>query len=478
MSALLAELELFADVLAEAQRLRAVPAGEDRDPALNDLLAFTARTFPRYRPAPHHHLIAERLMAVERGEIDRLIITMPPRHGKTQLASIQFPAWFLGRNPDKRVIGASYAALLAYRISRQARNLLQLRAWPFPVGLADDLANIQSWDIGHHRGGYLAAGVGGPITGSGAHLLIIDDPIKNQEEADSATYRDNVWDWYTSTAYTRLEEGGAIILIQTRWHHDDLAGRLLAEAKAGGDRWEVLHLPAVADDGAALWPEKYDRAALDRIKAAVGSRVFNALYQGRPSNDESALLRREWWRFYGGPTGRDLPGSFDHALQSWDMTFKGDVHNDFVAGQVWARRGADCYLLARDKRRLDFPGTLAAIRAMTGRYPWVATKLVEDTANGPAVIATLEREIGGLVAVRPEGGKVARVNAVAGLVEAGNVWLPHPSIAPWVEDFVEECAAFPTGAHDDDVDAMSQALVRLGVSNAVVIGSYVGAGRR
>lgn len=459
MSALLEELELFADVLAEAQRL--VPPGEERDPALDDLIAFTVRTFPRYRPAPHHRLIAARLMAVERGEIDRLIITVPPRHGKTQLASIQFPAWYLGRNPDKRVIGASYAALLAYRISRQARNLLRLDTWPFDARLADDLANIQSWDIGGRRGGYLAAGVGGPITGSGADLLIIDDPIKNQEEADSATFRENVWDWFTSTAYTRLEDAGAAIVIATRWHHDDLIGRLLAAERAGGDRWDVLHLPAIAEDGSALWPEKYDRPALDRIKAAVGSRVFAALYQGRPSSDDTALLKREWWRYYGGPTGLALPEAFDQALQSWDTAFKGGVANDYVAGQVWGRKGADCYLLGRDKRRLDFPGTLAAIRAMTAQFPDVRTKLVEDTANGPAAIATLRHEIGGIIPVKPEGGKVSRVNAIAGLVEAGNVYLPHPSIAPWVAELVEECTAFPAGAHDDEVDALSQALVYL-----------------
>jgi len=450
------------------------------------LIAFARSTFPRYRPAPHHRAIADALQRIERGEIDRLIITAPPRHGKSQIASIHFPAWYLGRNPDRRVIGASYAAALAYRFSRQSRSLVGGPGWPFAARLSDDSAAVHAWDMHGATGGYIAAGVGGPITGSGAHLLIIDDPFKNQEEADSPIVRENVWDWYTSTAYTRLEDGGAIVLIATRWHHDDLIGRLLEADKAGGDHWEVLHLPAIADTddslardpGAALWPEKYDEAALARIKAAVGTRVFNALYQGRPSNDESALLKREWWKFYGGPTGRDLPTFFDQSLQSWDMTFKGGVNNDFVAGQVWARHNADCYLLARDKRRLDFPGTLAAIRSMSAQWPWVHTKLVEDTANGPAVIATLEREIGGLIAVRPEGGKVARVNAVAGLVEAGNVWLPHPSIAPWVEDFIEECAAFPTGAHDDDVDAMSQALVRLGVSSELVIGSYMGAGRR
>lgn len=437
-------------------RLVGIPDRPHRDVACDDLLTFTTTTFPRYRPAPHHRLIAEHLMAVEQGQIDRLIITMPPRHGKTELASIRFPAWFLGRNPDKRVIGASYAAALAYRLSRQSRNLLTLTAWPFPVRLAEDMANVQSWDIGGHRGGYIAAGVGGPITGSGAHLLVIDDPIKNQEEADSATYRDAIWDWYTSTAYTRLEDHGAIIVIQTRWHHDDLAGRLLAAQATGGDQWVTLHLPAIAEDGSALWPEKYDRLALDRIKAATGSRVFAALYQGKPSNDDSALIKREWWRTYAA-----APARFDRVIQSWDMTFKGGVNNDYVVGQVWGKVGADSFLLDQQRGRMDFPTTLTALRDLSARWPTATTKLIEDKANGPAVIATLSREIAGLVAVEPEGGKVARVNAVAGVIEAGNVYLPDPLLMPWVGDFVEEATAFPTGAHDDQVDAMSQALVRL-----------------
>lgn len=452
----------YARTRAKYRALYAVPDAAPADGPAGDLLAFARATFPRYAAAPHHRLIADALMAVERGDCDRLIITMPPRHGKSELASVRFPAWYLGRNPDKRIIATSYGAGLAYRMSRQARNIVGGLGWPFPaVRLADDLAQVQQWDIAGHRGGYIAAGAGGPITGSGAHLLLIDDPLRNQQDADSATYRDNLWEWYTSTAYTRLEEGGAVVLIMTRWHADDLAGRLLAAQAAGGDRWTLLHLPALADDGAALWPAKYDAAALDRIRAAVGSRVWAALYQGQPSNDETALLRREWWRFYGGPTGIALPEAFDQALQSWDMTFKGGVNNDFVAGQAWGRRGADCYLLGRDKRRLDFPGTLAAIRAMTAQFPNVRTKLVEDTANGPAAIATLRHEIGGIIPVKPEGGKVSRVNAIAGLVEAGNVYLPYPSIAPWVADFIEECAAFPAGAHDDEVDAMSQALVYL-----------------
>lgn len=403
-------------------------------------------------------------MQVERGEIDRLMIIIPPRHGKSLLASIHFPAWYLGRNPDKRIIATSYGAGLAYRMSRQARNIVAGPGWPFPVGLAADLAQVQQWDIAGHRGGYIAAGSGGPILGSGANLLLIDDPVRNQQDANSTTQRDTLWEWYTSPAYTRLEEGGAVVLIMTRWHADDLAGRLLAAEKAGADKWTVLHLPALAavgdslgrEPGAALWPEKYDAVALDRIRTAVGSRVFAALYQGQPSNDDTALLKREWWRTYTRP-----PERFDRVIQSWDMAFKGGVQNDYVVGQVWGTVGADCYLLDQVRGRLDFPATLDAVRALTAAWPAATTKLIEDTANGPAVIATLTREIGGIVPVTPQGGKVARVNAIAGLVEAGNVRLPDPALRSWVGDFIEEAAAFPTGAHDDQIDAMSQALVRL-----------------
>lgn len=449
-----------------AQRTAKRRAVQDNTAPADDLLDFACATFPRYQVAPHHRLIAERLMAVERGDIDRLIITMPPRHGKSELASVRFPAWYLGRNPDRRIIATSYSAALAYRMSRQSRNIVGGPGWPFrDVRLAGDLAQVQQWDIAGQRGGYIAAGAGGPITGSGAHLLLIDDPIKNQEEADSATYRENLWDWYTSTAYTRLEERGAIVVIQTRWHHDDLAGRLLAAERAGGDRWDVLHLPAIAEDGSALWPEKYDRAALDRIRTAVGSRVFTALYQGTPSNDDTALIKREWWRYYRQP-----PAQFDQVIQSWDMTFKDGIKNDYVVGQVWGKVGADCYLLDQVRGRLDFPATLTAFRALTAKWPQAVRKLVEDKANGPAVIASLRHEIPGITAINPEGGKVARVNAVAGVIEAGNVYLPDPLIAPWVAEFVEEATAFPTGTHDDQVDATSQALVRL--TGGVTVTAY------
>lgn len=433
-----------------------ISAAEARD----GLLAFCQRTMASYQVSDHHRRIAEALEAVERGAISRLIITMPPRHGKSELASIRFPAWFLGRNPDKRIIGTSYAAALAYRLSRHARNIVGGPGWPFAdVRLAEDAKQISGWDIGGHRGGYIAAGVGGPIVGQGAHCLLIDDPIKNQDEANSAEYRDGLWDWYQGVAYTRLEGRGAVIVIQTRWHHDDLAGRLIAAQKTGGDQWEVLHLPALTDTPTgpvALWPDKYDVDDLLRIRGTVGARVFAAQYQGTPSDEDTTLFPRKWWKYYAA-----LPQAFDQVIQSWDMAFKDTKGSDYVVGQVWGAKGADRYLLDQVRGRKSFTDTLAAVRALSARWPQAELKLVEDKANGPAVIDTLSSELQGLVAINPEGGKLARASAVGPQVEAGNVWLPSPDDAPWVDEFVQECANFPAGAHDDQVDAMSQALLRL-----------------
>lgn len=440
------------------------PRDEAALKARDSLIAFAQRTMPAYQPAAHHELIAKKLEAVERGEIDRLIITMPPQHGKTELASIRFPAWFLGRNPDKRVIGCSYAAALANSISRRARDIVAGDAWPFPNKLNPDAAAVAAWEVDRRDGGYSAAGVGGPITGKTADLLLIDDPFKNLEEADSANRRELVWLWYTATAYTRLRGRGAVVVIQTRWHHDDLAGRLLAAQGAGGDRWEVLHLPALAEsndplgrrEGETLWPAMHGQAVMEQRKTTVGTRVWTALFQGHPSSEEMALFKRDWWKYYSTP-----PARFDRVILSWDMAFKDTKSSDFVVGQVWGAKGADRFLLAQRRARLSFTATLDAVRKQAAEWPVAGLKLVEDKANGPAVIDTLKVEIPGLVAVNPEGGKYARASAVSPQAEAGNVWLPDPRIHPWVHDFVQECADFPTGVHDDQVDAMSQALLRL-----------------
>ncbi len=417
-----------------------------------------------WKPAPHLELLCSKLEAVERGEITRLIVEMPPRHGKSEVTSKHFPAWFLGRNPDKEIILTSYGAELAFDFSRIARDVLA--EWGevlFGVRLSPVSSAVGRWEIAGHRGGLSAAGVGGPITGRGAHVAIIDDPVKNAEEANSKTYREAVWNWYRTTLRTRLAPGGAVVLVLTRWHEDDLAGRLLKEMQEGGEQWEVLRLPALAEEddplgrkpGEPLWEERYDLKELALTKRTLTTYWWNALYQQRPSPPTGSVLKREWWKFY-----RQAPDKFDEVLQSWDMSFKETDDGSFVVGQVWGRKGADKYLLDQVRARMDFPTTIQAVRTLSAKWLLARLKLVEDKANGPAVVATLKKEIPGLVAVEPQGSKEARAAAASPDIEAGNVYLPDPGIAPWVHDFIEECAAFPNGANDDQVDAMTQALNR------------------
>jgi predicted phage terminase large subunit-like protein len=429
-----------------------------------------------WHPYEHLLLLDAKLCDVAAGRCPRLIVSMPPRHGKSELISKYFPAWFLGTYPDRRVILSSYEAGYAATWGRKARDLLE--EWGpalFGVQVDQKSSAADRWDLKGHAGGMNTAGAGGAITGKGASVAIIDDPIKNAEDALSETIREKIWDWYRSTLRTRLQGAPrAIILVMTRWHEDDLAARLIAAEQEGGEHWEVLELPALADPtaakpdplgrapGAALCPELFDAAELDATARTLGSFWWTALYQQRPSPAEGGLLKRGWFKRYRLPDDAAARAAFldscDEVLQSWDMAFKETKGSDFVVGQVWGRRGADCYLLAQVRGRLGFPATVEAVRALSRAWPQALTKLVEDKANGPAVIDTLTHELAGLVAVNPEGGKVARAAAISGGVEAGNVYLPDE---PWVDDFLTECAAFPNGAHDDQVDAMTQALLRL-----------------
>lgn len=426
------------------------------------LIRFTERMFPGYRAADHHRLIASHLEAVERGDIDRLLITMAPRHGKSELASVQFPAWYLGRNPDNRVIATSYAAGLAYRFSRRARNVLIQPAYPFAVRPAGDLANVQAWDVADRRGGYVSAGVGGAVTGLGAHLLVIDDPVKSAEEADSEAYRDRAWEWYQQTAYTRLEDGGAVVCIGTRWHQDDLIGRLLAAQETGGDRWTVLHLPALDDDGRALWSEKYDVAALDRIRAAIGSRAWEALYQGRPSPAEGGILKRHWWRYWVPDSAlwnfRSSPAT-EFVIQGWDTAFKKGAENDYSACVTIAVRPDGYYVLDVWRDRVEYPSLKRAVAAQYQK--WRPDEvLVEDKASGQSILQEMRTDSRlPVVPFKSDKDKIARVNAITPTVESGNVVLPVG--ASWEGDFVEECAGFPNATHDDQVDAFAMPLGEL-----------------
>lgn len=443
--------------------------------ARSSLSAFAARTYPGYRTADHIRILCDALERIAVTPNSRLIVTMPPRHSKSVHVSELFPAWYLGRFPDRRIIAASHTASLAYTFSRRVRNRMKDPLWPFPgVSVADDKGAISAWDttVG---GGYMAVGVGGSPTGHGADILDLDDPIRSAADADSEISRDALWEWYQGTIRTRLQPGGSIILTATRWHEDDLTGRLLEAAKHGGEVWEHIHMPAVSDAGHPLWPEYWSLDALHKIRQAVGSRVWEAQYQGRPSPAEGGMFKRHWWRFWQ-PQGANLPavpvkmpdgstrqvwadeqpGWWDTSAQSWDMTFKETKSGSFVVGLVGATRGPNSYLLDCYRDRVEFTGMVQAVRNMTAKHPTVGAKLIEDKANGPAVIDTLRGSISGVIAVGVDGSKEARAASSTPRVESGNWYLPHPDIAPWVHDFIAELSAFPTGANDDQVDAFSQ----------------------
>jgi predicted phage terminase large subunit-like protein len=410
---------------------------------------------------PHQRILYAALREMTEGRGRRLMISMPPRHTKTHTVTVPYPVYRMLRRPDTRVIIACYNETLAKKFSRTARGL----AKRVGVAISDERAAASEWET-TAGGGIRAVGVGSGVTGAGANCLIIDDPVKSRAEADSPAYRDRCWTWYTEDLYTRLEPGADAVLVMTRWHEDDLAGRILASPDA--DEWQVINLPAIAEEddplgrqpGAALCPDRYDEQALADTKRVLGSYAFAALYQGRPSPPEGSLLQRAWWKTWKpGPDGGPPP--CDRYLLSWDCAFKDAATSDYVVGQVWAQRGADFLLLDQVRGQMGYGATVAAIEGQAAKWPRAIDKVIEEAANGAAVIETLSRRIPGIIPVTPAGGKVSRVQAVSGAIESGNVYLPPPEVAPWVGDFIEECASFPHGHHDDQVDAMSQGLGRL-----------------
>lgn len=393
--------------------------------------------------------------------------SMIPTHNSMSVSET-FPSWFIGKNPSRRVIEVSYGDSLARKFGRLNKlKINEYGIYLFDIRVTDDNASMTNWGIDGHRGGMICAGIGGPITGEGADLLIVDDPIKNRKEADSQAYRDMVWNEWTNTLLTRLHPNGAVIIILTRWHEDDLVGRILKNPE-DAEEWTIINLPALAegDDqlgrepGQALWPEHgYDEKWAKGKKKAVGTRTWDSLYQQRPSPDGGKIFKRDWWRYY-----RKLPADLDEVIQSWDCAFKDLSSSNYVVGQVWGRKGANKYLMDQIRDKMDFTVTIMAIQTMSAKWPMARLKLVEDKANGPAVIATLRSKVPGLVPVQPLGSKVARAIAASPDVEAGNVYLPDPSIAPWIHDFEEEHASFPNGVYDDQVDCTSQALNRFAIS--------------
>jgi predicted phage terminase large subunit-like protein len=430
----------------------------------------------------HLQYINAKLLEAAHTPGKRLIILAPPRHGKSWLTSKFFPAWYLGCNPDRRVVLATYAADFSEGWGRATRDLL-VEHGPaiFGISLNPDVQAAGRWDVKDRQGGMVALGVSGPLTGRGADLLICDDVVKTAAEAGSELQRENLWSWFRSVAYTRLEPGASIVITMTRWNEDDLCGRLLA---AEGNQWDVCSLPALAEDddplgrkpGEALWPERFSAAELEATREQVGSYVWSALYQQSPVPAGGNIIQRSWFRYWQprdkilpvsvmtaageriSHTPVTLPEQFDETIQSWDLAFKESASSDFVVGQVWGIIGADRYLLDQVRARMDFPRTILAVKAMTSKWPNVSRKYVEAKANGEALLSSLRHEISGFVAVNPTEDKVSRIHAVSATIESGNVFLPHPHHAPWVDSFINECVSFPSAKFDDQVDAMSQAL--------------------
>ena len=433
--------------------------------ARDSLKAYAKGLWKGYRTPPHIHLLADKLMAVEAGRIKRLMVFMPPRHGKSNLASEIFPAWYLGRKPNHQVMFTTYGQDLADGFGRKVRNAVaseqHKRSFPDSV-LAEDSASAKRFNT-TAGGVYYAVGAGGAVTGRGADLLLIDDPLKNREEADSRLMRDKLWDWYASTAYTRLMPGGAVVVSQTRWLEDDLSGRLLR----GDEAWDVVNLPAIAEEndqlgrrpGEALWPEQYDVDALLNIRSTIGEREFAALYQQRPAPLEGALFRRDWIQHGNSPKGCRIAMGVDLAISSKDTA-------DYTAIVVMARdEFGKLYVLDAVRERVDFPNALRLIRNVADKWNPRAI-LIEQVAFQAVVVQELLRQttlpIKGVI---PDKDKITRAQPLALRYEQNLVW--HEMLPSWFED---ELLAFPNAQHDDAVDALVyayQGCMRMSAGNSM-----------
>lgn len=445
---------------------------------------------------PALDLIDQALIDVEAGRCDRLILSMAPQQGKSTRCTTIGALWFLLRNPNRRVAVVSYSADLADTFGRQIRGMItsnQGQEGTLDLGLriAPDNGAVSSWQIDGRKGGVRSVGIAGGLTGRPCDVLFIDDPVANRKRAESEQYRREGQDFWTSVGGTRLAPGAPVIVILTRWHEADLAGWL--QGREDGHRWRVINIPAQANhdpakgqtDPLGREPGEYMESARrneagepltaadwEAIKVQAGARDWEALYQGHPSPPEGGILQRGWWQQYETPLWEVRPGrrpggycvvagDYVEMWQSWDCAFKDTKGSDYVVGQVWLRLGAQVFLLDQVRARLSFVKTCEALTDLSVKWPQSVLKLVEDKANGTAVINQLSATVSGLVPEEPHGSKYARASAVSPYVQAGNVFLPSPRLAPWVDEFIEECAGFPTAAHDDQVDAFSQALNRI-----------------
>ena len=405
---------------------------------------------------------------------DILIIECPPQHGKSMTVSESLPSWYLGKHPERNIILASYDSDFAERFCRKNKEKIKnvgRHLFGIEIGAIDRAGELE---LSNGKGRMISRGIMSGITGNPANLIIIDDPVKNQQEADSPAYRNRVWSEWQASLKSRLAAKGKVVVIMTPWTDDDLAARIIRSEK----NVQLLRLPVEAEEndplgrevGQALCPElgKDDQWLAD-FKASYisdpqgGQRAWTALYQCSPRQEEGNIVQRNWFKYYDP----DEELVFGTEMISVDASFKGDDTSDFVSIQVWGKRAQDYYLRYCLNKRLNFPDTVEAIKTIYRLFPRARTVLIEEAANGPAIIQTLQREMF-IIPVTPLGGKISRVNAISPAIESGHVFLPDPAKAPWVTDYIDQWVAFPNAKNDDMVDATSQALARMIYSSGEV----------
>ena len=432
----------------------------------DSFMVFVGEMWPSFIGGRHHKIMADAFERVASGELKRLIINMPPRHTKSEFASYLFPAWFLGKYPQKKIIQTAHTAELAVGFGRKVRNLVNSADYQavFPTKLSSDSKAAGRWNT--DRGGdYFAIGVGGAVTGKGADVLIIDDPHSEQEAMlGNPDVYDRVYEWYGSGPRQRLQPGGAIVVVMTRWSKRDLTGQILNNAaKRSDDEWEVIEFPALMPSGAPLWPEFWSQKELEAIKAEIPVSKWEAQYQQNPTSEEGAIIKREYWKIWE----KEYPPSCEFIIQSWDTAFEKNNRADFSVCTTWGVFYRDnengepipnIILLDCFKERMEFPELKRKAYELYQEFN-PDTLVIEKKAAGAPLIYEL-RAIGvPLSEYTPNKGsdKIARVNAISDLFASGYVWCPETR---WAEEVMEECASFPNGEHDDIVDSTSQALLR------------------
>ena len=438
-----------------------------RENAEQNFMGFVRAVWPSFINGRHHKVMAKKFEEIASGKIRRLIINMPPRHTKSEFASYLLPAWFLGKFPNKKIIQCSNTAELAVGFGRKVRNLVGSDVYSsvFPnVALQVDSKAAGRWAT-NHGGDYFAIGVGGTVTGKGADLLIIDDPHSEQEAAIASTnpeVYDKVYEWYSSGPRQRLQPGGAIVVVMTRWAKRDLTGRIVKSwIDKDGEEWEIIDFPAILPSGKPLWPEFWSLKELESLKLELPLSKWNAQYQQQPTSEEGAIVKREWWKIWEP----ERPPSCEFVIQSWDTAFTKNERSDYSACTTWGvfymnenERDPHVILLDAFKKRMEFPELKET--AYQHYMEWEPDAfVVEAKAAGSPLIYELRQRGIPVQEFTPTRGndKIARINSVSDLFASGKVWAPSTR---WAEEVIEEMAAFPNSEHDDLVDSSTQALIR------------------